>query len=111
MLNTGNFTSLNLDEAAEFLGLHPDTLQQRAKAKLIPGNKEGKEWRFYDVDLIEYVRSQYQRNEKCLSTKEKEARIGGMTSPPSVMAEELENQLERLISAKRKKSTSKSARK
>lgn len=38
--------TMNLESAAEFLGLHPDTLQARAKSGQIPGAKIGKEWRF-----------------------------------------------------------------
>lgn len=38
--------SLNLEDAAAFVGLHPNTLQARAKAGEIPGAKPGKEWRF-----------------------------------------------------------------
>lgn len=51
--------SLDLEAAAAFLGLHPHTLQARAKAGEIPGAKPGKEWRFLDVDLADYLRSQY----------------------------------------------------
>ena len=41
------------------LKMHPATLQQKARAGLIPGAKLGKCWIFVEVDLIEYVRSQY----------------------------------------------------
>jgi excisionase family DNA binding protein len=54
--------SLDLKSAANFLGLHPNTLQARAKAGEIPGAKIGKEWRFLDIDLAEYMRSQYPTN-------------------------------------------------
>lgn len=54
--------SLDLKSAANFLGLHPNTLQTRAKAGEIPGAKIGKEWRFLDIDLAEYMRSQYPAN-------------------------------------------------
>lgn len=36
--------TLDLTEAAAFLGLHPHTLQARAKAGQIPGAKIGREW-------------------------------------------------------------------
>ena len=42
MLTTTTATSLNLDEAAAFLGLHPNTLQERARAAIVPGAKVGK---------------------------------------------------------------------
>ncbi len=52
-------TSLYLDEAAEFLKLHPTTLAAKARAGEIPGAKLGKCWVFLEVDLVEVVRSHY----------------------------------------------------
>ena len=52
--------TLNLEEAAEFLHVHPITLQQKAKSGTIPGTKIGRRWVFIDVDLLQYIRSQYQ---------------------------------------------------
>lgn len=51
--------SLNLKEAAALLGIHHHTLQARARAGQIPGAKIGKQWRFLEEDLLEYLRSQY----------------------------------------------------
>lgn len=51
--------TMTLEQAAAFLGIHPVTLQQRAKAGMVPGAKVGKEWRFLDVDLVAYLRAQY----------------------------------------------------
>lgn len=51
-------TSLDLQEAAAFLGIHADTLRERAAAGIIPGAKIGKEWRFLDVDLAAWLRLQ-----------------------------------------------------
>lgn len=84
MIHTGAATSMDLDEAAEFLGLHPSTLQERARAGLIPGAKIGKTWRFLDVDLAAYLRAQYPANQTkpedsaCRSTSA--ARRGGYIS-------------------------------
>jgi hypothetical protein len=50
------------DEAAAFVGLHPDTLRERAASAIIPGAKTGKEWRFLDIDLVAYVRGRYRRS-------------------------------------------------
>jgi len=50
---TPHAASLDLTEAAAFLGLHPDTLRERAAEGKIPGAKLGKEWRFLDVDLAD----------------------------------------------------------
>ncbi|HEY3432514.1 MAG TPA: helix-turn-helix domain-containing protein [Rhodocyclaceae bacterium] len=68
--------TLDLQAAADFLGLHKNTLQARAKAGEIPGAKIGKEWRFIDVDLAQYLRDQYPANkieekQSCRSTKSK----------------------------------------
>lgn len=48
--------SLDADEDAAFVGLHPDTLRARAAAGIIRGAKPGKEWRFLLSDLIAYLR-------------------------------------------------------
>lgn len=64
--------SLDLEEAGAFLGLHPDTVRERAAAGKIPGAKLGKEWRFLDVDLAAHMRSQY----RCHSTDEPEVKSG-----------------------------------
>jgi excisionase family DNA binding protein len=81
--------SLDLEEAAAFLGLHPDTLRERAAAGTIPGAKIGKEWRFLDIDLADYLRGQY-RTIECQSTSA--AKSGG--SRYVTAAEELDALLE-----------------
>src|ERR1700688_4982462 len=53
--------TLDLQAAAAFLHIHPVTLQEKARAGEVPGAKIGKCWVFIDVDLIEHIRSQYQR--------------------------------------------------
>lgn len=83
--------TLTLEEAAEFLHLHPITLARRAKAGIVPGAKPGKCWVFVEVDLIEYLRSQYRRQtstesmtkekQSCHSIDQKSRRIGGSTLP------------------------------
>lgn len=74
--------SLDLQAAAEFVGCHPVTLAERTAAGVIPGCKIGKEWRFLDIDLAEYMRQQYPANKpevkKCRSTSA--AKRGGLTS-------------------------------
>jgi excisionase family DNA binding protein len=51
--------TLNLEQAAQFLRLHPDTLRARAAAGDVPGAKPGKEWVFLREDLATYLRSLY----------------------------------------------------
>lgn len=88
MLATPAATSMNIEEAAAFLGLHPLTLGERARAGIIPGAKIGKEWRFFDVDLLEYARGRYNKGEPCHSTDAPTAQNGG--SAYSSAADELD---------------------
>ena len=81
--------TLNLQQAAEFLKIHPVTLGDKARAGKIPGAKIGKCWVFVDIDLIEHIRAQYQwralqGTEKeflCHSTNAKIRPTGGLKSP------------------------------
>ena len=69
--------SLTLKEAAEFLKLHPNTVQERAKRGMIPGAaKPGKRWVFLEDGLREYILS----ISPCRSTVL--ARHGTLTSVP-----------------------------
>ena len=52
--------TLTLQQAAVLLKMHPVTLQGKAKAGTVPGSKPGRRWVFIEVDLIEYIRAQYQ---------------------------------------------------
>jgi len=51
--------TLDLNEAAQFLRMHPHTLEAKARAGEVPGAKPGKCWVFLDVDLAEWLRAQY----------------------------------------------------
>ena len=62
MIDTLVMPTLDLKSAAHFLGLHPNTLQARAKSGAIPGAKIGKAWRFIEADLEGFIRSQYPSN-------------------------------------------------
>ena len=81
--------TLNLDEAAVFLKIHPVTLSEKACQGEIPGARIGKRWVFVKVDLIDCIRSKYRlqalQGEQmeasiCHSTKEKTHRFGGSKS-------------------------------
>jgi excisionase family DNA binding protein len=82
--------TLTLEEAAAFLHVHPNTLRQKAQDGEIPGSKPGKRWVFLDVDLADYLRSNYRRQASRDSSEGKEAewlsidkkarRSGGSTS-------------------------------
>ncbi|WP_082769112.1 MULTISPECIES: helix-turn-helix domain-containing protein [Methylomonas] len=83
--------TLNLQDAAELLMIHPTTLLVKAKAGEIPGAKPGKCWVFIDVDLLDWLRSQYtyrpresvdnQTGESLCSLKDQQAVIGIINSP------------------------------
>ena len=83
-------STLTLLQAAELLKIHPVTLQEKARAGEIPGAKPGKCWVFIEVDLLDYIRSQYKRRvlqgehtevQLCHSFNAKIHRIGGSKSP------------------------------
>lgn len=85
--------TLNLQEAADFLKIHPVTLLEKANAGIVPGAKIGKRWVFVKIDLIDYIRSQYPRRALqgehmeepiCHSSNAKTPRIGGSKSRPAV---------------------------
>lgn len=46
-----------LPEAAEFLGIHPHTLQERAKSGVVKAYKPGRAWVFFKHELVEYLQS------------------------------------------------------
>ena len=51
--------TLNLEQAAAFLHMHPYTLMQKVNAREIPAAKPGKRWVFIEDDLADYLRGQY----------------------------------------------------
>lgn len=51
--------TLNLEEAASFLKMTPETLRKKAINREVPGAKPGKRWCFCEDDLAEYLRSLY----------------------------------------------------
>jgi Helix-turn-helix domain len=82
--------TLNLEETAQFLKLHPEEVRRRAKAGIIPGAKLGKRWVFIEDDLAVYLRSLYATPGQALQVGHEEkqlchslnvARRGGSVSP------------------------------
>lgn len=51
--------TLNLEQAAAFLHLHPVTLQRMAQRGAVPAAKLGRRWIFLDIDLVASLRAQY----------------------------------------------------
>ncbi len=72
--------TLNLQQAADFLGVNKETARRRAATGQLPGAKVGRSWRFIEEDLVTYLRSLYakqasqgvsqRRNTKWHSAKE-----------------------------------------
>jgi hypothetical protein len=105
--------TLNLEQAAAFLNMHPNTVQERARAGEIPAAKPAKCWTFIKDDLVSYLRSLYSpewrtlegdTKEKllCHSTSVRTHQFGGFVSPTK--ASEYSKVLA-LPSDKRRKST------
>ena len=94
--------TLDLDEAAAFLKCSDDTVRELALAGELPAAKVGRRWVFVDVDLVEWLRTQYAKGKQpCHSTK---SAISGI-STSRIMGKELENLLKPQTSVKRSKST------
>lgn len=97
--------TLDLLEAAEYLRLHPDTLQRRAAAGEIPGAKPGKRWVFLDVDLAEWLRSHYRTQTKQPEqTWDSSAATESITSRSSVTDAELSALLRPATKSRRRNS-------
>lgn len=91
--NHSNFNysrTLNILEAAKFLGAHKETIRRMAVSGEIPGVKIGRGWRFIEQDLVLYMRSKYsdrvtsqgavtRSKDQWRFTKEK--KFGGSASP------------------------------
>lgn len=63
--------TFDLESAAHFLKMHPDTLQRKAAAGEIPGAKVGKNWVFVNIHLADFIREQY-----CARQPEREGACG-----------------------------------
>ncbi|MSQ74014.1 MAG: DNA-binding protein [Betaproteobacteria bacterium] len=84
--------TLNAEQAAHLLNMHPVTVLEKARAGIIPGAKPGKRWVFVEADLVAYLRGIYPCNRQalqgdgkderlCHSTSAGARRIGGSASP------------------------------
>jgi excisionase family DNA binding protein len=51
--------SFDINEAADFLKLHPNTLQKKAKSGEVPARKVGRRWVFIREHLADYVSGRY----------------------------------------------------
>jgi excisionase family DNA binding protein len=70
--------TLDLDGAANWLKCDPETVRSMAASGELPAAKVGRAWVFVDVDLVDWLRSQYRA---CRSTKTpQKARTGTLPS-------------------------------
>jgi excisionase family DNA binding protein len=84
-------TPLTVEQVCALYTLHPKTVQRLARRGEMPAFKVGKNWRFYDVDLIAHFRAQStplvlegahaKEIKPCHFTKEKTPHISGVSSP------------------------------
>lgn len=91
--------TLNIQQAAEFLGAHKETIRRLAASGELPGVKIGRSWRFIEQDLAMYIRNKYSTCDASWGVDEgdikwhsrKKMASGGLTSPlvTSVYAEAL----------------------
>ena len=51
--------TLNIEQAADFLGAHKETIRRLAVIGTIPAAKIGRSWRFIEQDLVMYIRNKY----------------------------------------------------
>ncbi|APR53219.1 helix-turn-helix domain-containing protein [Sphingomonas koreensis] len=87
---------LTLRQAADFLGVHPNTVRRYARQAAIPCAKIGRDWRFLQADLVAWLRGRYPDHARMhLGADRKEAlwHSGNVqiptlsTSPPRTEAE------------------------
>jgi excisionase family DNA binding protein len=101
--------TFGLEEAAAFVGLHPHTLEEKARNGEVPAAKPGKRWIFIDIDLAEWLRSQYRGKDdekggeaECHYTGEV---VYGGVAGASRAAKSLQKALERPTGKRRRNTT------
>jgi excisionase family DNA binding protein len=84
--------TLNLQDAAKLLLVHPKTLEKLARADQIPAHKVGRRWVFEESLLFDYLAAkslsrvsvvELQEKSECRSTDARTHRIGGSNYRPS----------------------------
>lgn len=51
--------TLNIEQTAQFLGAHKETIRRLAARGHLPAVKVGRGWRFIEEDLVMYMRNKY----------------------------------------------------
>ena len=83
--------TFDINQAAEFLGAHKETVRRRVACGEIPAVKIGKGWRFIQQDFVLYMRYQYSNgvtSQGAINNRSKEQwrfikekQFGGSVSP------------------------------
>jgi excisionase family DNA binding protein len=50
---------MSLQQAARFLGLHPNSVRKHARSGSLPAAKNGRDWRFIEDDLVAWMPERY----------------------------------------------------
>jgi excisionase family DNA binding protein len=50
---------MTLRQAAAFIGVHPNSLRTYVRTGLVPATKIGRDWRFIEADLVDWIRARY----------------------------------------------------
>ena len=77
--------TLDLQQAAELLKIHPVTLQSKAKAGEIPGAKIGRSWVFLTTDLANYIRSKYTHHGERITNPTQEEKSCSLKEPAQII--------------------------
>jgi hypothetical protein len=95
--------SFDLQQAAVFLNMHPDSLQRKAAAGEIPGAKIGKNWVFINIHLAQMISDQYASNRQKRESADgkeneewhlkKDQEVGGMSISQPQVDKEYDNLL------------------
>lgn len=76
--------TLSLTEAAQMLRTTPQAVSLAIRTKGLPAAKPGRAWVLVDVDVVNWLRTQYTTEKlPCDSTNEAKKAPGGWTSPPN----------------------------
>ncbi len=67
--------TFDIDGAASFLKMHPDTLQRQAASGKIPAAKVAGKWVFLNIHLAEWLQSQYSNKRQTQKECRKKRRV------------------------------------
>jgi hypothetical protein len=94
--------TFSLEEAGLFLGMNTEVVRRKAVTGEIPGAKTGKGWRFLNIDLVDFLRSQYPvKRQEPQSAIEKEIKQchsqNAVTHGTSISSRRTENEYDKVL--------------